>query len=138
MSEQGERDLITEFDAHYALVEQPPMIEAERSVIGADYGATSFTTRRQADLLASELELEPHHHLLDVGSGTGWPGIYLAAAHGCQVTLSDVPLEGLHVARRRIERDALDELVSVVSATGESLPFRSESFDVVSSSDVFC
>ena len=37
--------------------------------------------------------------LLDLGAGRGWPGLYLAVRTGCQVVLSDVPLEGLRQRR---------------------------------------
>jgi cyclopropane fatty-acyl-phospholipid synthase-like methyltransferase len=45
----------------------------------------------QADTLAGELRLSAGDRLLDLGSGRGWPGLYLAASSGCQVVPSDLP-----------------------------------------------
>jgi cyclopropane fatty-acyl-phospholipid synthase-like methyltransferase len=105
-------------------------------VIGCDYGATSYATRAQADRLARHLALGPCVLVLDLGSGAGWPGIYLAATTGARVILTDIPMEGLSVASRRIHED--DVSAGVVAAAGDSLPFPDRTFDAVTSSDVFC
>ena len=130
------RDLREEFDAHYRIVDEPLMLEVERRVRGSDYGATSYTTMKQADRLAALLDLTPGKLLLDVGSGTGWPGIYLARSTGCDVVLSDLPLEGLRRADRRMRDDGVHG--GVVAAAGETLPLRDGVFDAVTSSDVLC
>jgi SAM-dependent methyltransferase len=64
--------------------------------------------------------------LLDVGSGAGWPGIYMAAVTGARVVLSDIPWEGLRVATRRLTGDGVAG--HVVAASAGALPFRDESF----------
>ena len=112
------------------------MRRAEIRVIGSDYGATSYTTRAQADLMARLLELGPGKLLLDIGSGAGWPAIYLGDATGSRVVLTDSPFEGLRVASRRIRHDGVEG--SVLAASGDSLPFRDHTFDAATSSDVFC
>ena len=63
-----------EFRERYRRATDPAMVRAERSVIGGDYGAASYTTMEQADHLAVRLQLEPGRLLLDIGSGSGWPG----------------------------------------------------------------
>jgi len=132
----GGDDLTSEFNERYRLVGEPAMRRAEIRAIGSDYGATSFTTRAQADRLAGLLELGPGKFLLDVGSGAGWPGIYLARSTGCRVVLTDLPLEGLQTASRRMQSEGVAG--SVVAASGDSLPLRDEVFDAATSSDVLC
>jgi cyclopropane fatty-acyl-phospholipid synthase-like methyltransferase len=112
------------------------MRRAESRVIGCDYGATSYTTRSQADHMRRRLALAPGRLLLDVGSGAGWPAIYMATTTGARVVLSDIPWEGLRVASRRLTADRVSG--HVVSATAGALPFRSATFDAVTSSDVLC
>ena len=106
MSEES-RDLAAEFDARYRIIEEPVMRRIDRAVTGSDYGATSYTTREQADRLADLLELGPGKLLLDFGSGAGWPGIHLASSTGCDVVLTDLPLEGLRRADRRIRDEGV-------------------------------
>lgn len=128
--------LAAEFRERYRIVTDPAMRRAERSVIGGDYGASSYTTMEQADYLAGCLELEPGRLLLDIGSGSGWPGNYLAASTGCSAVLADPTLEGMAVARQRSLDDRLG--TSAVVAYGEALPFRNRVFDAATSSDAFC
>jgi len=112
--------------------------ELERRVLGCDYGGTSWTTRSEADRVAERLALRPGVHLLEVGAGSGWPGLYLAHRTGCAVTLADVPLVGLRVAIERAAADGLARRCAAVGADGAKLPFRDRAFDAVSHSDVLC
>lgn len=120
----------------YRVVEEPALRHIEMRVFGSDYGATSYTTTAQADRLASLLGLAPGTTFLDVGSGTGWPGIHLGATTGAQAVLTDIPKEGLEVASRRLLSDGVDG--HVVLASGDALPFGDQTFDAVTSSDALC
>jgi cyclopropane fatty-acyl-phospholipid synthase-like methyltransferase len=62
----------------------------------------------QADELARALGLSPADRLLDIGTGRGWPGLYLADRTG------------------------------VVVAAASGLPFRAGTFDAVLHCDVLC
>lgn len=112
------------------------MRRAERRVIGSDYGATSYTTKEQADRLAGTLGLEQGRLLLDVGTGAGWPGVYLADSTGCSAVLVDLPFEGLRAAASRLREAAVEG--ALVNADGAALPFKDGMFDAVTSSDVLC
>ena len=74
------------------LARSDAMRDLERSVCGCDYGSTSGTTRLEAERIAQLLELRPAAKLLDLGAGSGWPGLYLAQLTGCDVVLVDLPL----------------------------------------------
>jgi ubiquinone/menaquinone biosynthesis C-methylase UbiE len=112
--------------------------QIERRVIGGDWGANGYTTMTQADTLATELDLSAGDRLLDLGTGRGWPGLYLAARTGCRVVLVDLPLEGLRVAADRATADGLAARTGVVAAAASGLPFRAGSFDAVIHTDVLC
>jgi 2-polyprenyl-3-methyl-5-hydroxy-6-metoxy-1,4-benzoquinol methylase len=112
--------------------------EIEQTVIGGDWGANGYTTIAEADELAALLDLGRGSKLLDVGAGRGWPGLYLAAATGCSVVLTDVPLEGLTVARTRSRHDALEDRTWFVNASARDLPFLGGTFDAIVHTDVLC
>ena len=112
--------------------------DIERKVFGCVYGATSWTTKDEANAVSERLGLGPATRLLDVGAGTGWPSIYWVRETGCDVVCLDLPFEGLQVALRRAEKDGVSEKLSALSGDGASLPFYEKSFDAVFHSDVFC
>jgi hypothetical protein len=94
----------------------------ERLVIGADFSADGYTTVEQADELARRLELRPGLRLLDLGSGQGWPGVYLAKTTGCQVVLTDLPLAALRIAAARAATEGLNGQCAAVAAGGRQPP----------------
>jgi Cyclopropane fatty acid synthase and related methyltransferases len=110
----------------------------ERLVIGADYGADGYTTLAQADELARRLDLRSGVRLLEVGSGRGWPGLYLAKTSGCHVVLTDLPPAGLRIAAARATAEGLTGRYAVAAADGAHLPFAAKSFDAVVHADVLC
>jgi SAM-dependent methyltransferase len=114
------------------------MRDLERCVCGCAYGSTSWTTRQEAGRIAQLLELRPGAKLLDVGAGTGWPGLYLAQLTGCDVVVADLPLAALRIALERAAADSLSQRCGVVAADGAALPFKDASFDALSHSDVLC
>ena len=100
MTTRAESANVTRFTERYRLCCTPPMLEVEGQALGTDYGSTGYTTREQANDLAVHLRLGPRSRLADIGAGSGWPGLYLAAKTGCQVVGTDLPFEGLRRARR--------------------------------------
>jgi len=114
------------------------MRKLERDVLGCDYGGTSWTTRSQVDHISKSLDLGPGTHLLEIGSGSGWPGLYLGSETGCDVTLLDIPFNALKLAAERAVEDQLTDRVKIVAASGTALPFEDASFDRLSHSDVLC
>jgi len=126
------------FDALYARTDTPVMQEIERRVCGCSYGASSWTTRTEAERIATCLNLRPGMRLLDVGAGAGWPALYIARMTGCEVTLVDLPLGGLRMAADRATSDGLSSLCWLAVADAAALPFCDASFDAVSHSDLLC
>jgi methylase of polypeptide subunit release factors len=126
------------FQERYGNRPSPTTREIERRVIGGGWGANGFTTMAQADTLALQLGLSAGDHLLDLGTGRGWPGLYLAARTGCAVVLTDLPLEGLRVAADRAASEGLAARAGEVASAASGLPFRANSFDVIIHPDVLC
>jgi 2-polyprenyl-3-methyl-5-hydroxy-6-metoxy-1,4-benzoquinol methylase len=136
-SSKDEQQARADFSQRYATERTSVIEDIERSVIGVAWGANGFTTVEQADRLGEAVALAPGRHLLDIGTGQGWPGLYLSKQTGCRVTLTDMPFEGLDAGLRRGERQRLDVTGAVV-ASAKELPFAKESFDAVIHTDVLC
>jgi len=138
MSSRDERRARTDFAERYAIATGDVNARIEQAVIGAAWGANGYTTVDQADELGRRLQLGPGKRLLDVGTGRGWPGLYLAQQTGCHVIGTDLPVEGLQVARRRAHDERIGARVSLAVAGAADLPFASQSFDAIVHTDVLC
>lgn len=133
-----EKALFERFSKRYKLAGSELLKQIERSNCGCDYGSTSFTTLDQVKNLGSMLSLGPKQQLLEVGAGSGWPGLYLAQESGCDLTLIDLPIEGLQLAKQRAVLEQLPGSIRMVVASGAALPFRAGMFDAISHADVLC
>ena len=138
MSGRDEREARTQFAERYAVRTGDVNARIERSVIGAVWGANGYTTLDQADELGRRLQLASGKRLLDVGTGRGWPGLYLAARTGCALVGTDMPLGALAAARDRSRVEGIEDRVVLVAAGGAEQPFRRESFDGIVLTDVLC
>jgi len=114
------------------------MRDLERTVLGCDFGGTSWTTRTQADAIPAALGLAAGVSLLEIGAGTGWPGIYMASQAGCDVTMLDLPVNSLKSANRRARDENVENRCRSVAASGSALPFANGSFGAIGHSDVLC
>lgn len=138
MVRRSEAEAEQRFRERYKVSGTDVQLRFERAVFGSDFGANGWTTPEQADDLARRLELGPGDRLLDLGTGRGWPGLYLALSTGCDVVLSDMPIEGLQHGVRRARRERLGDRAVAIAASARALPFRPGSFDAVVHTDVLC
>jgi SAM-dependent methyltransferase len=106
---------------------------------GEDLGQSSWLTAREWLEFADRLGIGPDADVLEVGSGSGGPAVYLAAARECRVTGVDINEHGVRNARALAEVRGLSRRVrfEVVDA-GQPLPFPDASFDAVVSNDAMC
>jgi 2-polyprenyl-3-methyl-5-hydroxy-6-metoxy-1,4-benzoquinol methylase len=138
VTSRDEREALTRFRDRYAIPTAAVSRQIEQRVIGAAWGANGYTTLVQAIELGRRLNLDADRKLLDVGTGRGWPGLYLATQSGCHLVGTDLPLEPLVAAARRSRTEGVHERVALVAATGAHQPFRRASFDAVVHTDVLC
>jgi len=106
---------------------------------GEDIGQSSWMTAAEWLRFSDQTQVGAHSHVLEVGSGSGGPAVYLAVARGCRVTGIDVNEQGVKNAARLALAKGVDGRVSfhVVDASRQ-LPFPAATFDVVLSNDAMC
>ena len=134
----GTSDPTEEFAVRFGAATTAAFVEAELAALGSDYGGNGYTTLAQAEDLGEALAIDRGDRLLDLGSGCGWPGLYLAARHGCEIVTADPVAGGAKASVARSARDGLERRHLAVVAMGAQLPFRSRSFDAIVHTDVMC
>jgi ubiquinone/menaquinone biosynthesis C-methylase UbiE len=134
----SEMELKKRFEGVYRSSNTSTMQSIDRQVFGCDFGGNSWTDREQAEALLEKLALGGSSKLIDLGAGTGWPGLYLAKQSGCHVTLVDLPEIGLQIATQRAKMEGIEDRVTTLVADAADLPFPNGSFDAISHSDLLC
>ena len=129
-------DLVCQFNGYYRSASSPSVAQLEHRVLGCSYGGNSFTDVADARAIAELLNLDAASALLDVGTGSGWPGVFFGKETGCRVVLTDIAVDGLVLAAQRARSEGVN--ADIVAASGELLPFRSHMFDAITHSDVLC
>ena len=137
-SEITEKNSSYYFQEKYSRSITPAGREVERIVLGHEVGLNGYTTVEQAQELSRYLKLSADDHLLDVGSGRGWPGLQIVQDSGCRLAITDVPLEALHRAKINGQSRQLHHGVGILAGDARVLPFRSASFSGVVHADVIC
>ena len=127
-----------DFAESYERSRMPASIALEQKVLGGNYGATSWTTLKQLNHIVHSLKFQTGVDLLEIGAGSGWPGLYLSQITGCNTILVDIPQNALRLTIERATTDRITAKITAVAADGTKLPFAKTSFDRLSHSDVLC
>jgi ubiquinone/menaquinone biosynthesis C-methylase UbiE len=125
-------------DEVYVRARSPVMQSIERKVCGCSYGSNSWTTRSEAQRMATLLRLRPGLRLIDLGAGSGWPGLFMAKTTGCDLVLVDLPLAGLQIALQRAGKELNPGTCWIVVADAAMLPLAAGSSDAICHSDLLC
>ena len=103
---------------------------------GNDLGQQSFATLRYFDEMVDRLGMAPGVRVLDIGSGSGGPAVYMASRSGCHMTGVEVNEVGVEVAQRIAATSDLGDRIAFVQADGMAMPFGDASFDIAISMNV--
>ena len=94
------------YDNVYADFASSAEAAVRQEAYGEDLGQSSWLTAREWLEFADRLGIGAGDDVLEVGSGSGGPAVYLAAARECRVTGVDINEHGVRNARaaRRLAR----------------------------------
>jgi SAM-dependent methyltransferase len=106
---------------------------------GEDLGQSSWLTVREWLEFAAQLGIGADSEVLEVGSGSGGPAVYLARDLGCRVTGVDINEHGVRNARVLAETHGVADRARFHAVdASQPLPFVAECFDAVVSNDAMC
>jgi SAM-dependent methyltransferase len=127
------------YDHAYGQFAEAAEAAVRQETYGEDIGQSSWMTAAEWLRFADQLGVRPGHDVLEIGSGSGGPAVYLAYARQCNVTGVDINEHGVRNARGLAHGKGLDDRVrfEVIDAS-QPLPFASASFDAVISNDAMC
>jgi cyclopropane fatty-acyl-phospholipid synthase-like methyltransferase len=127
------------YDNVYADFAGDAELAVRQETYGEDLGQSSWLTVREWLEFADQLGIASGTEVLEVGSGSGGPAVYLAARRGCRVTGVDVNEHGVQNARVLADARGLSERVRFEAVdASKPLPFASECFDAIVSNDAMC
>jgi len=110
-----------------------------RATYGEDIGQSSWMTAAAWLEYADLLRVRSDTRVLEVGSGSGGPAVYLARQRGCHVTGVDLNEHGIaNGTRLAVEGGVADRVVFQRVDASQPLPFPDVSFDAVISNDAMC
>ena len=114
-------------------------LAVRREAYGEDLGQSSWLTADEWLGFADLLGIGGGSEVLEVGSGSGGPAVYLAVARGCRVTGVDINEHGVRNARTLAQSRGVAERTQfqTVDARGP-LPFPANHFDAIVSNDAMC
>jgi cyclopropane fatty-acyl-phospholipid synthase-like methyltransferase len=114
-------------------------LAVRREAYGEDLGQSSWLTAAEWLGFADRLSIDAGSEVLEVGSGSGGPAVYLAAARGCRITGVDINEHGVRNARALAESRGLADRARFETVdAGRPLPFGENRFDAIVSNDAMC
>jgi len=103
-----------------------------KETYGEDLGQNGWTTVDEYNSFISWLGLVADDHLVEVGSGSGGPALYIARKVGCRVTGIDANEGGIAAATQSaVEAKLTDRLSFRMSDADAPLPFVENAFDAL-------
>ena len=132
-------DAVDLYNNVYAHFSSRAEAEVRHHAFGEDIGQSSWMTADEWLRFADQAHVRDDSHVLEVGSGSGGPAVYLAAARGCRVTGIDINEHGVRNGEQLAAAKGIADRVTFrVADASKPLPFPPATFDAVLSNDAMC
>jgi SAM-dependent methyltransferase len=113
--------------------------EVRRAAFGEDIGQSSWLTAQDWLRFTDQAGVHESSRVLEVGSGSGGPAVYLAEKRRCHVTGVDINQNGVaNAGKLAAARGVADRTEFRAIDASHPLPFPESSFDAVLSNDAMC
>jgi SAM-dependent methyltransferase len=127
------------YNTHYGKFATDAQAAVRKATYGEDLGQSSWMTADELREFARFLEIGAESNVLEVGSGSGGPALFLAELTGCRITGVDINEFGIANAIGLAEERGLSDRVSFSNVdASQPLPFEDSAFEAVFSNDVLC
>jgi SAM-dependent methyltransferase len=127
------------YDTYYDKFSADAQAVVRTETYGEDIGQSSWMTLDEIRHFIRLLAIDAWTKVLEVGSGSGGPALFLAKETGCRLIGVDVNEFGVKNANELAKKRGLaDRAEFKLVDAGKPLPFDESSFDVVFSNDVMC
>ncbi|HEX3234882.1 MAG TPA: class I SAM-dependent methyltransferase [Gemmatimonadales bacterium] len=127
------------YDNVYADFASSAEAAVRQETYGEDLGQSSWLTAREWLGFADQLGIGAGSEVLEVGSGSGGPAVYLALARGCHITGVDINEHGVRNAIGLADSRGIAARAHFQSVdASRPLPFPEDRFDAIVSNDAMC
>ncbi|WDY55983.1 SAM-dependent methyltransferase [Pseudomonas sp. PSKL.D1] len=110
------RNILAHYDLGNALFEQ--LLDPTLMYSAAQFDSPEQTLEQaqlnKLERICEKLELKPHEHLLEIGSGWGSLAIYAATRHGCRVTTTTLSEAQYTYTLGRVKALGLEQRITVL------------------------
>src|SRR5260221_268050 len=133
------RGSIDLYDTSYDNFSARVQAEVRAATYGEDLGQSSWMTADELRRFIRWLKLKPSSRVLEVGSGSGGPALFVARTTGCRIIGLDINEHGIRNANELARQQKLETLARFQLAdASQPLPFAVNSFDAILSNDAMC
>ena len=106
---------------------------------GEDIGQSGWMTADELRRYIAFLDLKRRDEVLEIGSGSGGPALFLAETVGCRVTGLDINEFGIKNSVELARRRGLESRAEFrLADASQPLPFEADAFDAIVCNDAIC
>jgi SAM-dependent methyltransferase len=117
------------FEIYYGSFSGTAFEKIRKETYGEDIGQFCWITADEYRRFLNWLELSPEDHVLDIGSGSGGPALFMSRATGVSVHGIEISEKAVATARKIAEREGLVSRVQFRQAdANKGLPFEDGEF----------